>query len=44
MEWIEWFVDAILGLLHLAADVGDDLHYRNDRGRLRLPSTRYVIR
>jgi hypothetical protein len=44
MELIELIVHAILGLLYMAADVGDDLHYRNDRGRLRLPSSKYVIR
>ena len=44
MELLELMVGIILGLLHLSADVAEDRKNRNDRGKLKRPSEKYVTR
>jgi hypothetical protein len=44
MELIEFVVEVILGLFHLGADVADDLRNRNERGKVKHPSEKYVTR
>jgi hypothetical protein len=42
MELIEVIVGCILEALGIAADFREDLKNRNDRGKLRKPSDKYV--
>ena len=42
MEIIEFVVELILGILEVGSEIADDLRNRNDRGKLKNPSDKYV--